>query len=458
MGFSKALITGVTAMNAQSSAMGVLSNNIANARTVGFKDSDARFADLVAGGKSSNNDVGSGVTFSQFSRIDQQGILSASVTSTNFAISGRGFFPVASAVNSTTGQIANTAERLVTRAGDFSVDKNGFLVNAKGFALLGIPAGTATTGDATGGVGSINGLQPIKVPATTVLAGTASTFITLTGNLSAADAPPVTTLVPETTAADGTVTPATTTTTAGTALKASVTAYDATGTPYVLEVTLTKTAPQTWTAQYTGGSSADGTALTATATSTPVTLTFNTDGQLVSPTGSVALGSVALTNTTTGAAIATLGPSFRFQDAAGRSTVTGFGGASNLSGSTTDGHGALGVVGLEVDSLGVLSQVFDQGKRVAVASIPVVTFVNDYGLESVSGTAYRITADSGDAVVNFSNTNGAGTVLGARLEESTVDLADQFTDMIVTQRSYQAASKIVSTTDAMIETIRDLKR
>lgn len=455
MGFSKALITGVTAMNAQSSAMGVLSNNIANSRTVGFKDSDARFADLVAGGKSSNNDVGSGVTFSQFSRIDQQGILSTSVTSTNFAISGRGFFPVASAIDSTTGQIANTAERLVTRAGDFSVDKNGFLVNAKGFALLGIPAETGTAAGANGG--AFNGLQPIKVPATTVLAGTASTSITLTGNLSATDAAPVTTVVPETTAADGTVTPETTTTTPGTSLKSSVTAYDSTGTPYALEITLTKTAPQTWTAQYTGGTGPDGTSLTATATSTPVTLTFGSDGQLISPTGSVALGSVAFTNTATGATVATLSPSFRFQDAAGRSTITGLGGASNLSGSTTDGHGALGVVGIEVDDAGVLSQVFDQGKRVAIASIPVVTFVNDYGLESVSGTAYRVTADSGDPVVNLSNTNGAGKVLGARLEESTVDLADEFTDMIVTQRGYQAASKIVTTADAMIETVRDLK-
>lgn len=452
MGFSKALITGVTAMNAQSSAMGVLSNNIANARTVGFKDSDARFADLVAGGKSSNNDVGSGVTFSQFNRIDQQGILSASVTTTNFAISGRGFFPVASAIDGTTGQLANTAERLVTRAGDFSVDKDGFLVNAKGYALLGTPVGSTGTG-----AGAFNSLQPIKVPATTVLAGTASTTVTLSGNLSASDSVPVTTVTPETTDADGNVIPASSTTTPGTSLKSSVTAYDATGTPYALEVTFTKTAPQTWTAQYTGGASTDGTALTARANSTPVTLSFGSNGQLVSPTTSTALGSVTFTNAT-GATVATLSPSFSFQDSAGRATITGFGASTNLSSSTTDGHGALDLVGIEVDDAGVLSQVFEQGKRVAVASIPVVTFVNDYGLEEVNGTAYRLTADSGDPVVNASDTNGAGKVFGSRLEESTVDLADEFTDMIVTQRGYQAASKIVTTADAMIETVRDLKR
>ncbi|KJV10134.1 hypothetical protein VZ95_06960 [Elstera litoralis] len=456
MSFSKALITGVTAMNAQSTAMGVLSNNIANSRTVGFKDSDSRFSDLVNGGKSSNSRVGSGVVASQFSRIDQQGILSASYTSTNFAIAGRGFFPVASAIDSATGQIANTAERLVTRAGDFSVDKNGFLVNSKGFALLGIPAGTtATTGT---GAGAFNSLQPIKVPATTVLAGTASTSITLTGNLSAADAVPVTTTTEDTTDADGNVVPGTTTTTPGATVTSSVTAYDSTGTPYVLEVTLTKTAPQTWTAQYTGGTGPDGTALTATATSAPITLTFGSNGQLVSPTGSVSLGSVAFTNTATGASVATLSPNFKFQDdVSGLTTITGMGGASNLSGSTTDGHGALGLAGIEVGEDGVLYQIFDQGKRVAVASIPVVTFVNDYGLESVSGTAYRVTDSSGDAVVNASNTNGAGKVMGAQLEQSTVDLADEFTDMIVTQRGYQAASKIVTTADAMIEIVRDLK-
>ncbi len=452
MSFSKALITGVTAMNAQSTAMGVLSNNIANSRTVGFKDSDSRFSDLVNGGKSSNSGVGSGVVASQFSRIDQQGILSTSYTSTNFAIAGRGFFPVASAIDSATGQIANTAERLVTRAGDFSVDKNGFLVNSKGFALLGIPAGTTGTGG-----GAFNSLQPIKVPATTVLAGTASTSITLTGNLSAADAVPVTTTTADTTDADGNVVPGTTTTTPGTTLKSSVTAYDATGTPYALEVTLTKTAPQTWTAQYTGGTGPDGTSFTATATSTPITLTFDSNGQLVTPTATTSLGSVAFTNTATGATVATLSPSFNFRDAAGKSTITGMGGASNLSGSTTDGHGPLGIAGIEVGDDGVLYQIFDQGKRVAVASIPVVTFVNDYGLESVSGTAYRVTANSGDAVVNASDTNGAGKVMGAQLEQSTVDLADQFTDMIVTQRGYQAASKIVTTTDSMIEIVRDLK-
>lgn len=454
MSFSKALITGVTAMNAQSTAMGVLSNNIANARTVGFKDSDSRFSDLVNGGRSASTGVGSGVTASQFNRVDQQGILSASVTSTNFGISGRGFFAVASAVDTTTGQIANTAERLVTRAGDFSIDKNGFLVNAKGFALLGIPAGT--TG-ATG-AGAFNGLQPIKVPATTVLAGTASTSITLTGNLSAADAVPVTTTTPDTVDANGNVVPGTTTTTPGASQKTTVTAYDATGTPYALEVTLTKTAPQTWTAQYTGGTGPSGTSLTATANSTPVTLTFGSDGQLTSPTAATSLGSVTFTDSATGATVATLGPSFSFRDAGGKSTITGMGGASNLSGSTTDGHGPLGLAGVEVGEDGVLYQIFDQGKRVAVASIPVVTFVNDYGLESVSGTAYRVTASSGDAVVNASDTNGAGKVVGARLEESTVDLASEFTDMIVTQRGYQAASKIVTTSDAMIETVRDLKR
>ncbi len=456
MGFNNSLINGVTAMNAQSSAMGVLSDNIANARTVGFKDSDARFSTLVAAGKSANSGIGQGVTFSKFGRIDQQGILSTSHTSTNFAISGNGFFPVASALDSTTGQMANTAERLVTRAGDFTLDKNGFLVNSKGYALLGLPVGsTATTGT---GAGAFSGLQPIQVPAVGTLPGQATTTVTLTGNLSATDAVPVTTTTEDTTDADGNVVPGTTTTTPGATVEAKVTAYDATGTAYSLTVTYTKTAPQTWTAQITGGSGADGTELTATATGNPVTLTFDANGQLTSPTSAASFGSVSFTNTATGAAVATLSPSFKFQDDTGKSTLTGFGGATNLSGSTTDGHTPLGYVGVEVGDDGVLYQLFDQGKRVAVASIPVVTFVNDYGLEAVSGTAYRVTAESGDAIVNLSNTNGAGKVVGAQLEESTVDLADEFTDMIVTQRGYQAASKLVTTTDAMIETIRDLKR
>ncbi len=453
MGFNNSLINGVTAMNAQSSAMGVLSDNIANARTVGFKDSDTRFSTLVAAGKASNTGVGQGVTFSKFGRVDQQGILSTSYTSTNFAISGRGFFPVASALDSTTGAIANTAERLVTRAGDFTINKDGFLVNSKGYALLGLPVGTTNLG-----AGAFNGLQPIKVPAAGTLAGQASTLITLSGNLSATDASPVTVTTPETTDADGNVIPETTTTTPGVSLEQKITAYDATGTPYSLTVTLTKTAPQTWTAQLTGGTGPDGTSLTATATGTPVTLTFGSNGELVTPTGAVSFGSVAFTNSETGAAVATLSPNFRFQDDSGKATITGMGGATNLSGSTTDGHGPLGYVGVEVGDDGVLYQIFDQGKRVAVASIPVVTFVNDSGLEAVSGTAYRVTANSGDPVVNLSDTNGAGKVFGAQLEESTVDLADEFTDMIVTQRGYQAASKLVTTTDMMIETVRDLKR
>lgn len=428
MSFSGSLINGVTAMNAQSSAMGVLSDNIANARTIGYKDVDSRFATLVAAGKSDTHGVGNGVVASSFTRIDQQGILSTSQTTTNFGISGRGFFAVATGADPVSGQVATGSERLVTRAGDFTQNKDGFLVNAAGNYLLGYPAGTtAATGD-----GAFTALQPIRITGSDALPAQASTLVTLVGNLAASDQQQ------------------------GDTVNATVTAYDETGTVYSLQVTFNKTAARTWTAELTGGSGPVGSELTATATGNQVTLTFDEAGALVSPKTATSFGSVAFTNST-GATVATLAPNFNFSNAAGIPTFTSAGVVTNISGSITDGHGPLNYVGIQLGDDGVIYKTYDQGKQFAMASVPVVTFVNEYGLDAVSGTAFRVTADSGDPVVNLSETNGAGKVIGNRLEESTVDLADEFSDMIVTQRAYQAASKIVSTSDAMIEIIRDLK-
>lgn len=429
MSFSGSLINGVTAMNAQSSAMGVLSDNIANARTIGYKDVDSRFATLVAAGKSDTRGVGNGVVASSFTRIDQQGILSSSQTTTNFGISGRGFFAVATGADPVSGQVATGSERLVTRAGDFTQDKDGFLVNAAGNYLLGYPAGTtAATGD-----GAFTTLQPIRITGSDALPAQASTLVTLVGNLAASDQQQ------------------------GDTVNATVTAYDETGTIYSLQVTFNKTAARTWTAELTGGAGPVGSELTATATANQVTLTFDEAGALISPTAATSFGSVAFTDST-GATVATLAPNFNFSNAAGIPTFTSAGVVTNISGSITDGHGPLNYVGIQLGDDGVIYKTYDQGKQFAMASVPVVTFVNEYGLDAVSGTAFRVTADSGDPVVNLSQTNGAGKVIGSRIEESTVDLADEFSDMIITQRAYQAASKIVSTSDAMIETIRDLKR
>src|SRR5258706_3277239 len=152
MSLINAFIAGVTGINAQSQKMGAISDNIANANTVGYKPTVVLFKTLVTRTDAPTATGGTGPIPFNFApggviptpeqRMDLQGLLAASSSSTDLGILGRGYFPVTNGVDTTTGAIATGASAAVTRAGSFHMDKDGFMVNSNGFFLMGVTSGT----------------------------------------------------------------------------------------------------------------------------------------------------------------------------------------------------------------------------------------------------------------------------------------------------------------------------
>lgn len=424
-------ITGVTGLHAQSVAMGTISDNIANARSIGYKRVDTEFATLVGAQTSIPNYAWGGVSPVNLKRIDSQGLLLASNESTHMAVSGKGLFAVAEAVDTASGTVAATSDRLVTRAGDFQIDRDGYFVNSSGFYLLGV---NYTNGQPVGGAATdLEGLQPLRLTSGNTLAGSATTEVRVSANLPAQAE-------------------------VGDTHTAATSVYDAQGRSYALSHTFTKTGTNAWSVALTDvvpGFESDP-PVTATFNSPGSPLAFGSDGALASPTTPVNLGSAVLSNGVT------LSPSFVFNQVTGSGGLTQYSDSFAQVSSTSDGQEEGYVTGIEIAEDGTASVRGSNGASLAIGRIPLVSFANINGLEPRSGTTFALTDDAGEAIVSFSgddnNRGGVGEISAGLIEQSTVDLADEFSNMIVTQQAYGAASKIITTADDMYKTVGQLAR
>jgi flagellar hook protein FlgE len=431
------MTTGLLGMNAQGTALSSISANIANVNSTGYKESDTRFATLLGdpdNGFTPNQQAGGfwqGVNTVQQQQIDRQGDIQGTVSLTDFAIDGRGFFGVASAIDPTTGSVAGNGQRLVTRAGNFQTDKNGFLVNQAGNFLLGIPltGGTGTLAG-TGGNQTLSSLQPVKLSANATDSGRPTTLVRLFANLPATDS---TSSTPETLGTE---------------------VFDSAGNGYNMTLAFTKTGTTDWSMNVQSVTPLDtsASAPTVTVTPSPVAVTFDGDGQIVSPTDDVSVGTFSLSN----------GASLDFQVSVTGGNPAG-GHLTQLDdqmqngGVEQDGAGPGSPTGFRLSPDGILTQTFSNGQSVAQFQVPLVTYVNPDGLEQFSGTAFLPTADSGPDTVVTPQQGGGGILSSSQLESSNVDLTDQFADLIVTQRAFSASSKIISTADQMYETVAQMK-
>jgi flagellar hook protein FlgE len=353
--------------------------------------------------------------------MDLQGLLSSSSSTTDIGISGRGFLPVTNAVNTTSGAVATGASLAVTRAGSFNLDKDGFMVNAAGFYLLGTAAGS-TLGT------TLAALQPVKLAAgpNVSIGGTATTAISINGNIPASDA-------------------------IGTARDFTTGVFDSSGNAYSVNIELTKTALNTWSAAATSVSAVDSTKnLTASVSSTPVSLTFDSNGNLTSPTSAASLGTLTLNGTTTS-------PTFDFVGKASITALTQFGDAFAISGAQQNGAASGTRVGVQIDSAGVVQEIYSNGQVVPRYQVPVVNYNNPQGLEAQGGTTWLETTASGTAQLHASGEDGAGQIMPSTLEQSSVDLANEFSELIVSQATYQANTKTITTADEMYKTIAQLR-
>jgi flagellar hook protein FlgE len=401
------LYTSVSGLTAQSQALSMISANIANTSTVGYKSNSAQYADLVTQAGASNSFSSGGVVSATVQNIDQQGLLQQTQSSTDLAISGGGFFVVQQ--SPAAGQSA-----AYTRAGSFSENSQGYLVNTQGYYLMGWPL---NNGVLPASISTLSSLTPVNLNTVATSVGpTANAAINL--NLNASDV--------------NVVAPAHN-------YSYSLQVYDSLGAPQSIQLAFNKTAANTWTLTTTAGTPP---------VSTPFNLIFNPNGTLQS------IGGVAVPPTTISP------PAITWGNGSSPQTITvDIGKMSQLSAPysvssvTQDGASFGTQTGVSVSKTGVVSVNYSNGQIKQVYQIPVATFTADSQLSSGSGDIFTQTQNSGTYYLNQAGQGGAGSVSPSSLEQSNVDLATEFSNMIVTQQAYNANSKVLSAANTMLQSL-----
>ncbi|MBY3246743.1 MULTISPECIES: flagellar hook protein FlgE [Rhizobium] len=427
--------TAVSGMNAQANRLSTVADNIANVNTTGYKAVSTSFSSLVLPSSGGNYNSG-GVQTSVRQAVSDQGDISYTTSSTDLAISGDGFFIVQ----------GPDGTPVLTRAGDFTKDDEGNLVNAAGFMLMGY---SYDSGAPAVVVNGFDGLVPVNVnqDGLTAIASTSGVF---KGNLdSNAKVAPV---APATLPSDNLATTTTDT------KKVSMVAYDRLGNKVMYDFYFTKTSvvtppPATGTAATwqvsiyrnadaaVGGTTsfpyAPGGAAAAVGTGT---LTFDRDGKML--TG----GAVNIADTVTGQTIA--------MDFSG---FTQLGAAFSGTG-TPNGQAATPVKDVTIDGDGIVYAKYEDGSTKPLYRIPLANVASPDKLTLMSGNVYSANGQSGVTVTGFPQTNGLGTIKAGALEGSNVDLAGELTEMIESQRSYTANSKVFQTGSDIMDVLVNLKR
>ncbi|CAN5228137.1 flagellar hook protein FlgE [soil metagenome] len=402
----RSLFSGISGLRSHQTMLDVTGNNIANVNTTGFKSSQTQFQDALSqvvqnasgaqAGTGGTNpaQVGLGVRVAGVTTNFTQGASQLTGRSTDMMIQGDGFFAV-----------RKGTDTFYTRAGGFDFDATGQMVLPGEGALV---QGWA----AVNGVIDTNGpLTDLKVPAGTLMGAVATTSANYEGNLQSDAA-------------------------AGTVIERAVTAYDSTGVERQISMTLTKAASG-WTM-----SASDGTATYPAAPATSIPLVFTAAGALdpaasgLTGTGSFALGAVTVD----------------------MSKVTGFAGVQTIAASTQDGHSAGTLQAFSLGADGTITGSFSNGLKQAIGRIALASFTNPAGLEKAGGSLFRTTVNSGNAQVGAAGTGGRGGLAGGALEMSNVDLSSEFTNLIIAQRGFQANSRVITTSDEVLQELVNLKR
>jgi len=393
----------LSGLQASSSALQVIGNNLANLNTDGFKNQTLSFGDIFSQmqGTSGNGDpiqIGSGVQIVGTSSDLTNGSVNSTGTASNMALQGNGYFVV-----------SKNGETSFTRNGDFSVNSSGQLTTADGDLVMGFPATNGTV--STTGV-----LAPITVNSNGTVPAAATSSFEVSANLNSAS-------------------------TVGTTFNTPIAIYDSLGTAQSLNIQYTNTGTNAWSYSVTLPGSATGSAA-ATTTLASGTMTFNSSGQLTSPAGAVA--AINVTGLADGAANMSL--SWNLADASGNPTITQQNTASALNTTPTqNGFAAGALTGYSVLSDGIVQGQYSNGQTLALGQVAVASFANPQGLAQTGDGNEQATSGSGAAVIGQAGVGGDGTITGGSVEGSNVSLSTEFANMIVAQQSYDANAKVLTT-------------
>ncbi|MER3475085.1 MAG: flagellar hook-basal body protein [Armatimonadota bacterium] len=404
----QAMFSSISSIKAHQVRMGVVGNNIANVNTTAFKAGRVTFQEMLSqtlrgatrpsGGLGGTNamQVGLGTQVGSIDTILEQGSLQATNRVTDLAIQGNGFFA-----------LSNGKRIAFTRDGNFDIDANGTLVHkATGEKLVGwMP-------DATGAIDTTVPLGPqsvITIPVGKTVAGQATTGASFKGNL----------------ALDGT------------SWTTSVMVYDAVGASHELRLQFTR---------------AD--------TSSPWQLYYSVDGGASTPAGAVAFDgngriisgasqTVTFTPTNGAPEVSITVDLSRITQLATNSTVEPI---------TQNGYPPGTLEQLTISPDGIINGVFSNGLNLPIARVALAVFNNPGGLERAGNNLFRESANSGVANIGTAQTGGRGSISSGYLEMSNADIGNEFTNLIVTQRGFQANTRIVSTVDEMLQDVLQMKR
>lgn len=417
MSILRTLNTGATGLSANGEALGVVSDNIANANTIGFKRSRANFQDMVASaGKSELNQVGAGSRLGKVEAMWKQGTLLSTEQATDLALSGDGFFVV-------NGTQSGVSGNFYTRAGQFHLDKDGFVVNGDNLKLQGYAA------DERGNVlGTVSDLRigPTALPATR------TANVKLGVNLSANNDPPP---------AWDISTPSTTSN-----FSSTMTVYDSIGNGHQVTTYFRKSEadPKEWNyySVADGGEIVNGTKGTPSLGASG-SLKFDDKGALESET--VVGSSWDFIGATPGQQIGFDFGTSTAEGGTGLDGTTNFASPSTTNSSTQDGYAAGSVTGININATGTITGVFTNGQRRTLGQLAVASFKSVDGLNRVGQGLWVQTEDSGEALMGAASTGGRGAVVSGSLEQSNVDIGREFVDLISFQRGFQANSKVIQT-------------
>lgn len=431
MSILRALQIGVSGLRAHSEALGVVGDNIANVNTVGFKRSRAEFRDVIGRAVSRFSPpivAGGGSRIGNIQQMWAQGALLNTDAPTDLALSGEGFFVMQGTLDGTEG-------RYYTRAGQFTINKDGQLVNSDGLAVQGYPARDDGTIDSA--IGDL-----IVTPPT--VRANATTQVDVAANLDASAVSP---------AAFDPLDPSGTSN-----FSNNVTVYDSLGNSHELTTFFRKSGANAWEwhTMVDGGEMTGGTAGVAEERASG-TLTFTTDGRLDTET-TITSDFDFLDATQNQALVFEFGTSVTGDSGSGLDATTQFGSPSTTTGLSQDGFASGSVAGISVSADGTITGVFSNGQQRVLGQVAVANFSNVHGLERAGQGVFFGTGESGDALISEANTGGRGAIISGALEQSNVDLGNEFVNLISYQRGFQANSRIITTADDMYQELVNIKR
>ncbi|MFT5482477.1 MAG: flagellar hook protein FlgE [Halieaceae bacterium] len=417
--------TAVSGIKAASSELSIIGNNIANSSTAGFKQSRAEFADVYATSLlgTGSNAIGKGVRLSGVTQQFTQGNIGFTNNALDLAISGNGFF-----------QLDDDGAALYTRAGNFQVDREGFLVSNGGLKLQGYEISSA--GAITGQLGDLQLDTALVDP-------NATAEMSLTANLdSRQTAPPLpfggpfdafalTPTAPDSDSFNGTT---------------STTVYDGLGNSHVLSMFFVKTAT---TNEWNVHSMIDG-----VTTSGPDTITFQSNGQfdpLALPIEVNVVGWAPLNSS--GAATGAAAQSLTIDI----SSSTQFGSNFAVSSIAQDGFTTGQLRGLEIDDTGIAFARYTNGQSKPLGQVALAGFANQNGLQPLGDTTWSETFASGAATLGEPGNAGLGVIQSGALEDSNVEITQQLVEIIVAQRNFQANAQVIQAEDAVTQTVINLR-